>query len=630
MSRLLSKIKAPNDVKKLAANELPELCDEIREEIISTVADNGGHLASNLGVVELTVALHRVFTLPEDCIVWDVGHQSYAHKLLTGREEAFSTLRREDGLSGFPSREESDCDPFTTGHSSASISSALGLSVAKALAGDPGHVIAVIGDGALTGGLAYEGLNNAGRINRNMIVILNDNAMSISRNVGSIARYLSYVRAKPGYLNAKDSVEAALCRVPKVGEHMAAEVRRVKNQIKKNIFNTTIFQDLGFNYYGPFDGHDLRTLTSVLTMARDMDKPVLIHIRTYKGRGYKYAENAPSVYHGLAAFDREKGAGEAIAKGFSHAFGETMCTIAGVNEKLCAVTAAMESGTGLTGFREKYRSRFFDVGIAEEHAVTFCAGLARGGMIPVFAVYSTFLQRAYDQLIHDGALQHLKIIQAVDRAGVVGEDGQTHQGVFDAAFLRTVPDIHVYAPTYYDELSDNLDDCIKGENHLYAIRYPRGKELYRPENYTLSGKPFYVFGTEDASVTLVTYGRMFSFACEAAEVLEKEGIKCRIVKLNRIVPIDPKAVEAVLKCPTVLFFEEGVRQGGIAEEFGAMLLDRNFRGHYEVHAIENGFIKHAPMFRTLHKLGLDVEGMVNAVHTALQIAEKKEGKAVSI
>ena len=353
MSRLLSKIKAPNDVKKLAANELPELCDEIREEIISTVADNGGHLASNLGVVELTVALHRVFTLPEDCIVWDVGHQSYAHKLLTGREEAFSTLRREDGLSGFPSREESDCDPFTTGHSSASISSALGLSVAKALAGDPGHVIAVIGDGALTGGLAYEGLNNAGRINRNMIVILNDNAMSISRNVGSIARYLSYVRAKPGYLNAKDSVEAALCRVPKVGEHMAAEVRRVKNQIKKNIFNTTIFQDLGFNYYGPFDGHDLRTLTSVLTMARDMDKPVLIHIRTYKGRGYKYAENAPSVYHGLAAFDREKGAGEAIAKGFSHAFGETMCTIAGVNEKLCAVTAAMESGTGLTGFREK-------------------------------------------------------------------------------------------------------------------------------------------------------------------------------------------------------------------------------------------------------------------------------------
>lgn len=630
MSRLLSKIKAPNDVKKLAANELPELCDEIREEIISTVADNGGHLASNLGVVELTVALHRVFTLPEDCIVWDVGHQSYAHKLLTGREEAFSTLRREDGLSGFPSRDESDCDPFTTGHSSASISSALGLSVAKALAGDPGHVIAVIGDGALTGGLAYEGLNNAGRINRNMIVILNDNAMSISRNVGSIARYLSYVRAKPGYLSAKDSVEAALCRVPKVGEHMAAEVRRVKNQIKKNIFNTTIFQDLGFNYYGPFDGHDLRTLTSVLTMARDVDKPVLIHIRTYKGRGYKYAENAPSVYHGLAAFDREKGAGEAIAKGFSHAFGETMCTIAGVNEKLCAVTAAMESGTGLTDFREKYRSRFFDVGIAEEHAVTFCAGLARGGMIPVFAVYSTFLQRAYDQLIHDGALQHLKIILAVDRAGVVGEDGQTHQGVFDAAFLRTVPDIHVYAPTYYDELSDNLDDCIKGENHLYAIRYPRGKELYRPENYTLSGKPFYVFGTEDASVTLVTYGRMFSFACEAAETLEKEGIKCRIVKLNRIVPIDPKAVEAVLRCPTVLFFEEGVRQGGIAEEFGAMLLDRNFRGHYEVHAIENGFIKHAPMFRTLHKLGLDVEGMVNAVHTALQIAEKKDGKAVSI
>ena len=613
MGTLLSGIKAPNDVKKLTDEQLPELCEEIREQIIGTVADNGGHLASNLGVVELTVALHRVFTLPEDSIVWDVGHQSYTHKLLTGRAEQFSTLRCEGGLSGFPSREESDCDPFTTGHSSASISSALGLSVAKTLAGDPGRVVAVIGDGALTGGLAYEGLNNAGRLNRNLIVILNDNAMSISRNVGSMARYLSYVRAKPGYLNAKDSIEAALSRVPKVGEAMASGVRRVKNVIKKNIFNTTIFQDMGFSYYGPFDGHDLRTLVSVLTMARKIDKPVLIHIRTYKGRGYKYAENDPSMYHGLSAFDREKGAGDAGAQGFSGAFGETMCALAAENDRLCAVTAAMEVGTGLTSFREQYRNRFFDVGIAEEHAVTFCAGLARGGMVPVFAVYSTFLQRAYDQLIHDAALQHLKIILAVDRAGIVGEDGQTHQGIFDVAFLHTVPGIHVYSPTYYDELSDDLTDCVEGGAHLYAVRYPRGKALFRPEGYKPSGKTFDIFGDERARTAIVTYGRLFSFVCEAVQGLAELDIPCRIVKLNRIIPLDDGVISALMDCETVVFFEEGIRAGGVAETLGGALTEAGFAGRYVMRCIEESFVKHAPMFRTLEHLGLDANGMMRTV-----------------
>lgn len=618
MSALLSGIKAPNDVKKLADAQLPELCEEIREKIINTVADNGGHLASNLGVVELTVALHRVFTLPQDSIVWDVGHQSYAHKLLTGRDEAFSTLRRENGLSGFPSRDESDCDPFTTGHSSASISSALGLSVAKSLSGDPGHVVAVIGDGALTGGLAYEGLNNAGRLNRNLIVILNDNAMSISRNVGSMARYLSYVRAKPGYLNAKDSIEAALCRLPKVGEAMASGVRRMKNVIKKNIFNTTIFQDMGFAYYGPFDGHDLRTLISVLTMARAIEKPVLIHIRTYKGRGYKYAENDPSVYHGLSAFDREKGAGEASTQGFSHAFGETMCALAAENERLCAVTAAMESGTGLTDFKEKYRSRFFDVGIAEEHAVTFCAGLARGGMVPVFAVYSTFLQRAYDQLLHDGALQHLKMILAIDRAGVVGEDGQTHQGIFDAAFLHTIPNIHVYSPTYYDELSDHLINCVEGGEHLYAVRYPRGKALFRPAGYKLSGKPFGLYGCTESHAAIVTYGRLFSFAYEAMQELAETGVKCKIVKLNQIIPLDPAVVSALMDCKTVVFFEEGVRTGGVAECLGGMLSEAGFSGRYVMRCIEDGFVKHAPMLSILEHLGLDKDGMLKTMREILK------------
>ncbi len=617
MGALLQRIKAPNDVKKLADQDLPALCEEIRETIINTVADNGGHLASNLGVVELTVALHRVFTLPQDSIVWDVGHQSYTHKLLTGRADAFSTLRQEGGLSGFPSRAESVCDPFTTGHSSTSISSALGLSVAKCLADDPGHVIAVIGDGALTGGLAYEGLNNAGRLRRNLIVILNDNAMSISRNVGSMARYLSYVRAKPAYLNAKDSVEAALCRVPKVGESMASGVRRMKNVIKKNIFNTTIFQDLGFNYYGPFDGHDLKELISVLTMAKSIDRPVLIHIRTYKGRGYKYAENDPGMYHGLPAFDREKGAGETGTRGFSNAFGLAMCTIAQENKRLCAVTAAMESGTGLSEFHKSFRGRFFDVGIAEEHAVTFCAGLARGGMIPVFAVYSTFLQRAYDQLIHDAALQKLKIILAIDRAGVVGEDGRTHQGVFDVAFLRTVPGIHVYAPAYYDELDDNLSDCIEGEDHLYAVRYPRGKALYRPEGFQPSGKSFDVFGDAESEIAVVTYGRLFSFACEAMQTLESQGIRCRLIKLNRIIPLDPGVSEMLKSCTSVFFFEEGIRTGGVAEALGSALLEKGFTGRYIMRCIENGFIRHAPMFRMLEHLGLDKSGMLHTIQENL-------------
>lgn len=618
MGALLQNIKAPNDVKKLTDAELPALCEELREKIIDTVADNGGHLASNLGVVDLTVALHRVFTLPQDSIVWDVGHQSYAHKLLTGRADVFSTLRQEGGLSGFPSREESECDPFTTGHSSASISSALGLSVAKSLSGEPGHVIAVIGDGALTGGLAYEGLNNAGRLKRNLIVILNDNAMSISKNVGSMARYLSYVRAKPGYLNAKDSIEGALRRVPKVGEAMASGVRRVKNVIKKNIFNTTIFQDMGFGYYGPFDGHDLKELISVLTMAKSIDKPVLIHIRTYKGRGYKYAENDPGMYHGLPAFDREKGAGEAGAQGFSQAFGETMCALAAANDRVCAVTAAMESGTGLSAFREKYRNRFFDVGIAEEHAVTFCAGLARGGMVPVFAVYSTFLQRAYDQLIHDAALQKLKVILAIDRAGVVGEDGRTHQGVFDVAFLHTVPNIHVYAPTYYDELSDNLSDCIEGEDRLYAVRYPRGKELFRPAGYKLSGRPFGVYGSTESQVAVVTYGRLFSFAYEAMQSLAESGVKCKIVKLNRIIPLDPEVVRLLLNCKTVFFFEEGVRAGGVAECLGSALVEAGFSGRYVMRCIEDGFIRHAPMFRILEHLGLDKAGMLRTIRENLK------------
>ena len=456
MASLLEQIHSPADVKRLGEEELTALCEEMRQAIIDTVSANGGHLASNLGVVELTVALGLAFSPPQDTIVWDVGHQSYPYKLLTGRYPQFSTIRKEGGLAGFPCREESPYDMFTCGHSSASISSALGVSEANFLQGKEGYVVAVIGDGALTGGLAYEGLNNAGRIHRNLIVILNDNTMSISKNVGSIARYLNHIRTKPGYIKTKNRMERSLQRLPAVGPAIAGWLRGVKRGIKRLFYNTTIFEDMGFAYYGPFDGHNIKELAETLETVKLIHKPVLLHVRTYKGKGYQYAEQDPSIYHGLSGFDVTTGNTGEKSQSFSDEFGQTLCALARKNEKLCAITAAMQNGTGLSAFREEFRSRFFDVGISEEHAVTFAGGLAAGGMLPVFAVYSTFLQRAYDELIHDVSMQNTKVILAIDRAGVVGEDGKTHQGVFDAAYLQTIPNAMVYSPAYFMELRTQL------------------------------------------------------------------------------------------------------------------------------------------------------------------------------
>ncbi len=440
MSGLLNTIKSPEDLKGLSSEQLKRLCSEIRSCIIHTVSTNGGHLASNLGVVELTVALHRVFSSEKDRIVWDVGHQSYTHKMLTGRGDRISTIRTKDGLSGFPNREESPYDPFTCGHSSTSISSALGLAKAKELNGDDGYVVAVIGDGALTGGLAYEGLNNAGRLKRNFIVVLNDNKMSISRNVGSMARYLARIRTEPSYFRIKGNVENALDHIPVVGTPMHHVLTKSKSVLKQLLYNSTIFEDMGFYYYGPFDGHDLDKMIEVFTNVKSINHPVLLHVVTQKGRGYSYAEHNPGAFHGVSKFNIKTGKPLFSGPSFSAVFGDTLCGFAeDRSDRICAVTAAMQSGTGLTDFAKKFPERFFDTGIAEEHAVTFCGGLAVGGMLPVFAVYSSFLQRGYDQMIHDVALQHVKVVLAVDRAGVVGEDGQTHQGIFDASYLNTIP-----------------------------------------------------------------------------------------------------------------------------------------------------------------------------------------------
>lgn len=618
MDNLLEQIHSPIDVKKLSEDELSALCEEIRRKVIETVSANGGHLASNLGVVELTVALALAFDLPRDAIVWDVGHQSYPYKLLTDRYKDFATIRQEGGLSGFPNREESRYDRFTTGHSSTSISSALGLSEANALQEKEGYVVAVIGDGALTGGLAYEGLNNAGRLHRNLIVILNDNNMSISRNVGSMARYLTYIRTKPGYLKIKNNVDSSLHKIPLIGGVIAKVLRHVKEQVKKLFYQSTVFDDFGFAYYGPFDGHNLKELKETLESAKLQQKPVLLHVRTYKGKGYHYAEQDPCMYHGLSGFDVDTGDMGKKSQSFSDVFGAEMCRLAREYPKLCAITAAMRTGTGLTAFREQFRNRFYDVGIAEEHAVTFAGGLAAGGMLPVFAVYSSFLQRAYDQLIHDVSLQNSKVILAIDRAGVVGEDGKTHQGVFDVPLLHTIPNTTVYSPSSFVELTMQLTHLIKFGQGLCAIRYPRGKELYLPSWYKPTDAPFSIYGDSDADTCLVTYSRLFSFAAEAYERVKADGKKLKIVKLNRILSIDPQAITEAAGCNRVLFFEEAYEHGGVGEHFSFELYQQGFKGIFELHAIQDPYLPHAPMFRALEQLGLTADFMVAAIERSSQ------------
>ena len=614
MSGLLSGIHSPEDLKRLTPNQLIRLCAEIRACIVGTVSENGGHLASNLGSVELTVALECAFCASDDRIVWDVGHQSYTHKILTGRREQMHTLRRKDGLSGFPNRAESPYDPFSSGHSSTSISAALGLERAREMLGKQGHIAAVIGDGALTGGLAYEGLNNAGRLKHNFVVVLNDNSMSISRNVGSMASYLARIRTEPSYFRIKDDVSQTLDRIPVLGQPMIRALTHSKAVVKQLMFNSTIFEDMGFYYYGPFDGHDVNKLIEVFENVQSINHPVLLHVKTQKGKGYYFAERDPDSFHGVSGFDVHTGKIPVAGTSFSSVFGDALCEFAAEDPKVCAVTAAMQCGTGLTGFARKYPRRFFDTGIAEEHAVTFCGGLAVGGMHPVFAVYSSFLQRSYDQMIHDISMQRVKAVLAVDRAGVVGEDGQSHQGIFDAAYLRTIPGVSVYSPAYFDELKTCLRMALYESPGLAAVRYPRGGQLYRPADFRPCGRAFDRYGVQDAKIAVVTYGRLFSYACLALPRLAEKGTPAFTVKLNRICPIDPDAVKSAAEADYVFFFEEGIEQGGVGESFGYLLGQTGWNGKYILRAIED-FVPHASMAESLHALGLDDAGMEQTILT---------------
>ncbi len=610
---LLNRIHTPADLQEMSVQQLQQLCAEIREKLIQTVSKNGGHLASNLGVVELTVALHKVFQSSGDTIIWDVGHQCYTHKILTGRLQQMDSIRQEGGISGFPKRKESLYDPLDSGHSSTSISSAFGIANAKSLLNLPGSVVAVIGDGALTGGLAYEGLNNAGRYKKNFIVVLNDNHMSISTNVGSMARYLAVIRTKPFYLRMKVHLEKFLTHVPIIGKALRRFLIKSKSLLKTILYNDTLFDDMGFLYYGPIDGHDIEKLIDVLRLAQKLNQPVLVHVITKKGKGYPFAEKDPKAFHGVSSFDVETGEALTSSESFSEAFGVLMCCLAEADERVCAITAAMKPGTGLSEFARIYKERFFDVGIAEEHAVTFAGGLAAGGMLPVFAVYSTFLQRSYDQIIHDAALQNVKVTLAIDRAGIVGEDGETHQGIFDVAFLNSIPNVTVYSPCYFDELGPSFRNALYGCSGVAAVRYPRGGELYRPAGFQ-SGASTYTLWGDPSPNLLITYGRLFSFACMAQEELAHKGIHIRVVKLNQIKPLDPDVVELAAGSRQVFFYEEGMRSGGVGERLGALLAQReDFSGAYHLSAIEDCFVAQANMLRTLQLLRLDNEAMVEDI-----------------
>lgn len=611
---ILKNIKSPADIKNLSYEELDELASQIRHELISTVSKNGGHLASNLGVVELTIALHKCFDSPKDKFVFDVGHQIYTHKLLTGRYDRFSTIRTEGGLSGFPRPTESEHDIFFTGHSSTSISSAYGISVSELIRGSKNYTIAVIGDGAFTGGLAYEAINNVGRNkDAKLIVVLNDNEMSISQNVGSISKYLTNIRTTRQYFRLKASLESALNHIPLIGRKLSSGVYKLKTSIKNKLYNSNMFEDLGFRYMGPVDGHNIHKLTEVLEQAKHIDRPVLLHVHTKKGKGYELAEQNPSEFHGISKFDTDTG--ETVAKGpnFSDEFGKYLCELASKDSRICAITAAMSLGTGLSEYATNYSDRFFDVGIAEEHAVVFSSGLAKGGMIPFFVVYSTFLQRCYDQLIHDAALQKQKMIIAIDRAGFVGEDGETHQGIFDVAFMNTISNFTIYAPATYDEMRKDMYKAVYKDSNVIAIRYPRGSECELPEDFVPTYDVFDIYGDEDADVSLVTYGRIFGNACKAYKALKKQGMSIRVVKLNKIKPLDPSIVEILKNSRSIYFFEEGIQNGGVGEKLALRLLEAGYRGEYKLTAVDYCFVEQGSVASTIAKNNLDTDSMVEIV-----------------
>ena len=566
MNNILNKVNNPEDLRKLNIKEKEQLAKEIREKIINTVSKTGGHLASNLGVTELTIALHSVFNTPKDKIVWDVGHQTYVHKILTGRKDKMNTLRQLGGISGFPKIKESEYDSFDTGHSSTSISVALGMARARDIQNKDNNVIAVIGDGALTGGMALEALNDAGNSKTKLIVILNDNEMSISKNVGGISQFLTKLRTRKFYKKSNNSIRKTLEKTPKVGTKIIRVARRVKYSLKQLFLPNMFFEDLGFKYLGPVDGHDIERLEWILKLAKKEQEPVLVHIITKKGKGYKPAEENPDQFHATGSFEIETGKSKKEKKkDYSSVFGEKLVNLASNNEKIVAITAAMTDGTGLKEFKEKYPNRFFDVGIAEQHAVSLAAGMAKEGLKPVVPIYSSFYQRAYDQVIHDICIESLPVVLCVDRAGIVGNDGETHQGLLDLAFFNIIPNITIMAPKDFKELEDMLEYAIS-LNSPVVIRYPRGGEneqtKFEKHEEIKQGKAEIL--KEGKDISIIGVGKMVAKGLEMAQKLEKQGKSVEMINTRFLKPFDEeKIIETIKKTKNVITIEDGTIIGGL-------------------------------------------------------------------
>ena len=608
MDNLLDRIKLPQDLKKLSFRQLNALCAEIRSILIHTVSKTGGHLSSNLGVVELTVALHKIFDAPKDQIIWDVGHQSYTHKILTGRKEGFEHLRMLGGMSGFPKRSESPCDSFDTGHSSTSISAGMGYVCARDLNKENYQVVSVIGDGALTGGMAYEALNNASQLKSNFIIVLNDNEMSISKNVGGISSYLGNLRTAEGYNDLKIEVKKGLNRIPGIGPATVKKIHKAKDSMKRLLIPGMFFEDMGITYLGPINGHDCARMIQVFQEARKIQGPVLVHVKTEKGRGYEPAMRHPARFHGTAAFDLEHGIplnknGKA---NYTDIFSTVMRKFGDREEKVVAVTAAMPDGTGLKRFRNMFPDRFFDVGIAEEHAVTFAAGLALGGLIPVVAVYSSFLQRAIDQIIEDVCLQKLHVIFAVDRAGLVGSDGETHQGCFDLTYLSMIPNMTVMAPKNKWELSDMLKFAVKYQGPI-AIRYPRGEAYDGLEEFRapiVLGRSEFLF--EGEKTALLPVGSMVKTGEKVYRQLKEDGENPTLINARFVKPLDEKMLDFLAAGHSLIVtMEENVKTGG----FGMAVADYMRMNHPQVQvlifAVPDQFVEHGNPEKLKEKLGLD-------------------------
>ena len=616
---ILETIEKENDIKKVAPENWNLLAEEIRQFLIHKISVTGGHLGSNLGAVELTMALHLSLNLPEDKIVWDVGHQSYTHKILTGRKAGFENLRKYGGMSGFPKRKESDCDCFDTGHSSTSISAGLGLVKARDIMHQDHTVVSVIGDGSLTGGMAYEALNNAARMKSNFIIVLNDNNMSISENVGGVSKYLNNIRTADKYLDLKEGIYNSL-KETRIGDPIVESIRRAKSSVKQLVIPGMFFEDMGITYLGPVDGHNIPAILKVFKEAKRVKSAVLVHVITHKGKGFIPAERHPARFHGAEPFDIETGLPlkQKTKSNYTDVFSTVMCKQGDRNDKIVAITAAMPDGTGLKRFHNMYPDRFFDVGIAEEHAVTFAAGLAAGGLQPVVAIYSSFLQRAYDQILHDVCIQNLPVVFAIDRAGLVGSDGETHQGIFDLSYLSSIPNMHIMAPKNKWELSDMLKFAIDFQGPI-ALRYPRGEAfdgLREHREPIILGMGEWIYHEKD--IVLVAVGSMVKTALAVREALQLKGYACSIINARFVKPIDTEILnEAVKDHSLIVTMEENVASGGFGEKVREYLDESGYQGSLLTISIPDEYVEHGNVDILREEVGIDAYSIQRRIEEVL-------------